>query len=185
MLVENKSNFIYKHGILASYIAAEIIKNISWGSKEQSEKVAFALFFHDIYLVPVFNKYPGAMNEEDLLFREDVEESDKQIILDHAKLAGELVKTFPRCPMGADMIVAQHHGMTGGQGFAVNYKDDISPLSKIIIIAEDITVHMLIEIEAGNRKLSVNKELIIERLEERYKNHSYRKIINAFKEVAL
>lgn len=185
MLVSNKSYYVYKHGILATYIATEIIKNISWGSKEQIEKVSFAVFFHDIYLVPIYARYPDAISEEDLLFRDDVSEEDKELVLSHARLAGELVKTFPRCPMGADMIVTQHHGMTSGEGFAVNYKDDISPLSKIIIIAEDIATGMLQLIEEGDKKSALNKELIIKRLEERYRNHTYRKIIEAFKKVTL
>lgn len=185
MLVQNQSSYVYKHGILATYISSEIIKNISWGSKEQIEKVAFALFFHDIYLVPIYNKYSDAISEEDLLFREDVSDEDKELVLDHARLAGQLVKTFPRCPMGADMIVTQHHGMTSGKGFAVNYKDDISPLSKIIIIAEDIATGMLQLLAEGEKKAALNKEIILSRLEERYRNHSYRKIIEAFKDVTL
>ena len=185
MLVSNQSSFIYKHGILTTYISSEIIKNISWGSKEQTEKISFALFFHDIYLVPVYNKYPDAVCEEDLLFRDDVSKEDKEIILDHAKMAGQLVKTFPRCPMGADMIVTQHHGMTSGQGFAVSFKDDVSPLSKIIIIAEDIATGMLQNLKDGDKKAALNKEAIIKRLEEKYKNHTYRKIVEAFNDVTL
>lgn len=185
MMVENKSSYIYKHGILATYISSEIIKNISWGSKEQSEKVAFALFFHDIFLVPIYRKYPDAISEEDLIFREDVEDEDKEVVLEHARLAGQLVKTFPRCPMGADMIVTQHHGMTSGKGFAVNYKDDISPLSKIIIVAEDIATGMLQHLEEGEKKQALDKDAIIKRLEERYRNHSYRKIVEAFQAVQL
>jgi HD-GYP domain-containing protein (c-di-GMP phosphodiesterase class II) len=185
MLVSNQSSYVYKHGILTTYISSEIIKHVSWGSKEQTEKVAFALFFHDIYLTPVYNKYPDAISEEDLLFRDDVSEEDKQTVLDHAKLAGQLVKTFPRCPLGADMIITQHHGMTSGQGFAVNFKDDISPLSKIIIVAEDIASGMLQDLKDGDKKAALNTESISNRLNERYKNHTYKKIIEAFKEISM
>lgn len=183
MLVENKSDYVYKHSVLTTYFASEIIKNISWGSNEQRDKIAFALFFHDIFLVPIYRKYPGAVSEEDLLFRDDVSQEDKKVVLEHAKLAGQMVKTFPRCPMGADMIITQHHGMTSGQGFAVNFKDDISPLSKIIIIAEDVVTNILIKLEEGDKKNAIKKTIIMERLYERYRNHTYRKIIDALDEV--
>ncbi|MEX0797795.1 MAG: hypothetical protein WD025_00020, partial [Bacteriovoracaceae bacterium] len=185
MLLENKSDFSYKHSVLATYIATQIIKNISWGSTEQQNKVAFALFFHDIYLTPIFRKYPDCVNEEDLLFRNDVTEAEKEVVLDHARLAGQLVKTFPRCPMGADMIITQHHGMTGGKGFAVNFKDDISPLSKIIIVAEDVAIDMLARIKSGNKKKLADKEIYLGRLKEKYRSHTYKKIIDAFESVQL
>lgn len=185
MLVANKSDYIYKHSVLATYVANGIISNISWGSKEQQEKVAFALFFHDIFLVPVMRKHPKCTNEEELLFDDNVSDEDKEIVLDHAKLAGQLVKTFPKCPMGADMIITQHHGMTGGKGFAVNYKDDISPLSKIMIISEHVASHMLTRLEKGDKTNYNNKDEIMAQLMDRYKSHTYKKIVQAFAEVEL
>lgn len=184
MLLENPSDYCYKHSVLTTYIANKIIGKISWGSTEQQNKVAFSLFFHDIYLVPIYRKYPDAISEEDLLFLDEVTDEDKQVVLDHAKMAGDLVKTFPRCPMGADMIISQHHGMTSGQGFAVNFKDDISPLSKIMIIAEDIGTGLLVN-ENENGKVTINKKTITKRLTEKYRNHTYRKVIDAFNETKL
>ncbi len=184
MLMENQSDYCYKHSILTTFIANNIISKISWGSAEQQNKVAFSLFFHDIYLVPIYKKYPDAVTEEDLLFMEEVSEEEKNIVLDHAKMAGDLVKSFPQCPIGADMIITQHHGMTSGQGFAVNFKDDISPLSKIMIIAEEIATGMLVSLANGD-KVSVNKDVIAKRLSEKYRNHTYRKVIEAFKETKI
>tara|TARA_B100001971_G_scaffold84647_1_gene78000 strand:+ start:106193 stop:107551 length:1359 start_codon:yes stop_codon:yes gene_type:complete len=185
MLVANKSDYIYKHSVLATYVANGIIDNISWGSKEQQEKVAFALFFHDIFLVPIFRKHPKCTNEEELLFDDSVSDNDKETVLDHAKMAGQLIKTFPKCPMGADMIITQHHGMTSGKGFAVNYKDDISPLSKIMIISEHVASHMLTKLENGDKTNFNNKDEIMHQLNNRYKSHTYKKIIAAFSEVDL
>lgn len=184
MLLENPSDYCYKHSVLTTFIANKIIGKISWGSTEQQNKVAFSLFFHDIYLVPIYKKYPDAITEEDLLFMDEVEDADKQTVLDHAKLAGQLVKTFPRCPMGADMIITQHHGMTSGQGFAVSFKDDISPLSKIMIIAEEIATGLLV-LEKDTGKVTVNKKVICKRLSEKYRNHTYKKVIDAFNETKI
>jgi response regulator RpfG family c-di-GMP phosphodiesterase len=184
MLLENPSDYCYKHSVLTTFIANKIIGKISWGSSEQQNKVAFSLFFHDIYLVPIYRRHPDAIVEEDLLFMDDVSDEDKQIVIDHAKMAGDLVKTFPRCPMGADMIISQHHGMTSGQGFAVNFKDDISPLSKIMIIAEDIGTDLLVN-QNENGKITINKKTISKRLTKKYRNHTYRKVIEAFNETNL
>lgn len=182
MLLEGESEYVYKHSVIATYIAGEIIDNISWGSAEQKSKVSFAFFFHDIFLVPIYKKYPDAINEEDLLFRDDVSDDDKKVVLEHASLAGQIVSKFPRCPMGADMIVTQHHGMANGRGFAINYKDDISPLSKIMIIAEEVTTYILINFQniKADEKINVDKDKIGAVLDEKFKTHTYKKIITAF-----
>lgn len=182
MLIENESEYCYKHSVIATYIASEIIGKISWGSDEQKSKVSFAFFFHDIFLVPIYKKYPDAINEEDLLFRENVSDEDKKIVLEHAALAGEIVGKFPKCPMGADMIVTQHHGMTNGHGFAINFKDDISPLSKIMIVSEEVSVYILMTMKEKKEgeKLNIDKVKISEVLTDKFKSHTYRKIIEAF-----
>src|SRR5690606_19620829 len=112
-----------------------------------------------------------------------VEEADKKIVIEHAYLASSTLKTYPRCPMGADMIITQHHGMTNGQGFAVHFKDDISPLSKVIIVAVDITQSVISRLRRVEKDLLFKEELI-PRLRERYKNHTYQKIIDAFEKVS-
>ncbi len=185
MLMENQGDYIFKHGVVATFIASQMIEKMSWGSKEQIDKVAFSIFFHDLFLVPIYQKYPDAISEEDLLFREDVSTEDKEVILNHAKYAGEMIQSFPRAPMGADMIISQHHGMMNGRGFAVNYKDDISPLSKVIIIAEDTANGILQDIADGNKKDSLNPEKLIKRLNARYTYQSYRKIIATISEIQL
>lgn len=184
-LVANKSDYVYKHSVLATYFAHNIIDKTPWGSKEQKEKVAFAFFFHDLFLVPILKKYPKYTNEEDLLFDENLTNDEKETVLDHAKLAGQLVKTFPKCPIGVDMIITQHHGMTSGKGFSTNFKEDISPLSKIMIISENISSYVLTKLEEDDKEATTDKEAILKVLHGRYNSHAYRKIIEAFAEVDL
>ena len=179
MLVEDKADFSYKHSVLATFVATQIIKKISWGSEEQAAKITFAFFFHDLFLVPILKKYPDATSEEDLLFNGDVSDADKEIILDHAQMAGEALKSFPKLPMGADMLVTQHHGMANGKGFAVNFKDDISPLAKVMAISEEIAITILNNQKSGAKQL-LNRDQMMERLHERFRPASYKKIIEAF-----
>jgi HD-GYP domain-containing protein (c-di-GMP phosphodiesterase class II) len=175
-LLENKTDYLYFHAILATFYAEKIITNMSWGSEEQVRKVTFAFFFHDIFLVPIYKKYPNASQEEDLYFDEATTEEDKKIILDHAKLAGELIQTFPSAPMGVDMIITQHHGMVGGSGFAQNYRDDISPLSKVMIIAEEASYETF-KLYKENKLDVLNYETICDFLEQKFPNHTYKKLI--------
>jgi HD-GYP domain-containing protein (c-di-GMP phosphodiesterase class II) len=185
-LLDSKSGYVYQHGILATFIATKIIEQISWGTKEQAEKVAFALFFHDIYLLPIYKKFPDAVSEEDLLFRDDLSEDEKQLVIEHAKLAGGVLKTYPRAPIGADMIVAQHHGMVSGEGFAVNYKDDISPLARIIVVSEEIGTHALNNQKAGKKgKDLIDRERLKVQLYDRYRTTQFKKVIDAFMKVEL
>ena len=82
--------------------------------------------------------------------------------------------------MGADMIITQHHGMSSGHGFAANCKDDISPPSKIMLIAEEASLYLIEKRVAAKEKVKVNKEDIVTHLREMFKNHTYQKVIDAF-----
>lgn len=183
-LVSNKTKFIYLHGIMASYVSTFIIDNISWGGKGQAEKIAFVLFFHDIFLVPIFNKYPEFKNEEELLYSDKLSDQEKDLILNHAKMAGELINTFKSTPIGASTIATQHHGSTQGVGFVPKPKDDISPLAKVIIIAEDF-VSELLKYDISELKEKFNQEDVINEMYGKYRNQTYRKIIDVLKTISL
>ncbi len=184
ILLENKDGFIYSHSIFATYISRELISKMPWGSKEQQEKVAFVLFFHDLFLVPIYAKY-DAVDEEELLFRDDVTEVDKEVIFDHAYLASNFIRGYPKAPMGADTLLAQHHGSTSGKGFPGIFGDDISPLAKVILISHDIAKHVFENVSDGQKSQAFDKKLIVSKLKERYQRHTYKKIIEAFMDVDL
>ena len=181
MMLQNKTGHLYLHSVMGTYIARHIIKNISWGSDEHAQKLSFVFYFHDIYLAPIFAKYPHLKSEVNLVFHEGISERDKEIVVNHAQMASEMVKSFPRCPMGADAIILQHHGTSNGMGFAMEYKDDISPLAKVLIISEAF-VDELVEIKDNAQK--VNLEEIIEKLRVKFTKHTYKKIINCLEDIA-
>lgn len=136
MLTSNKGGYVYVHTMLAAFVAAHIVKKVPWGGDSQVEKINFVLFFHDIALTPIYLKYPKLKDEEEILFSEEVEDADKEQVLNHARMSAEVVLGYKKAPLGVDLLIKQHHGMTNGVGFAIEYKDDISPLSKVVIIAE-------------------------------------------------
>lgn len=185
MLLENKSGYLYSHSILSIYVATHIINSMSWGTKEHIEKISFVFFFMDMYLAPIYLKYPDAKYEEDLLFEEELTDKEKDIILNHAYMASEAIKKFPDCAPGVDTIISQHHGMTNGVGFAINFKDDISPLAKVAIVAEAFVEDLLKEKGQSNNLENLSIDKLIEYLEDRFTKRSYHKLIDTLKTIRL
>lgn len=184
LLLSNKGGFIYTHSILASYIASHIVRNVSWGGEAQIEKINFVLFFHDIMLAPIYAKHPSLKYEEDLLFSEELSEKEKEVVLNHARLAAELVITYKRAPLGADLLIKQHHGMTNGIGYAIEYKDDVSPLSKIVLISEAF-VEEYMKGKDEDENYQINLKQIISGLKEKFNKSTYKKIIETLETLRL
>lgn len=184
LLMSNKGGYIYTHSVLASFIASHIVKNVSWGGSAQLEKINFVLFFHDIMLAPIYAKHPALKFEEDLLFSEDLSEKEKETVLNHARLAAELVINYRRAPLGADLLIKQHHGMTNGIGFAIEFKDDVSPLSKIVLISEAF-VEEYMKGKDLDENYQVNLKQVIAQLKERFSKNTYKKIIDTLETLKL
>lgn len=184
VLDSNKNGYIYMHSMLSAFIASHIVRCISWGGEGHLEKINFVLFFHDIMLAPIYAKHPTLKYEEDLLFSEDLSDKEKEIVLNHARLAAELIITYKRAPMGADLLIKQHHGMTNGIGFAIDFKDDISPLSKIVLISEAF-VEEYVKGKELDPKYQVDVKKIMPLLVERFKKSTYKKIIETLETLHL
>jgi response regulator RpfG family c-di-GMP phosphodiesterase len=176
MLINNQEGYIYTHSMLIAYVAKHIIKNVTWGGETHIERINFMIFFHDIFLVPIYDSHPDLRTEEDLLFGDALTEGEKNILLNHARLSGEQITKFKKCPPGVDVLIKQHHGMSNGIGFATDYSDNISPLSKLFIVAEAFTDYYLNE-KYKNNNFKINLKECVELLNSRFSKHTYRKII--------
>ena len=66
----------------------------------------------------------------------------------------------------------------------MTYKDDISPLSKIIIIAENYAQELIIWKENNPDKKAPKKQ-ILEELREKFPKHTYKKIIKVLEEIEI
>jgi response regulator RpfG family c-di-GMP phosphodiesterase len=176
MLMQNQEGYIYTHSMLTAYVAKHIIKHVSWGGDSHIERINFMVFFHDIYLVPVYEKYPKARAEEDLLFGEMLTNEEKELVLNHARLAGEQITKYKKCPSGVDTLIKQHHGMGNGVGFATDFSDNISPLSKLFMIAEDFSEYYLRQ-KYKNKNFKINLPEYLSELHLKYSKHTYKKII--------
>ncbi len=184
LLNSHQDGYVYTHSILASYVASHIVKNVSWGGEGHLEKINFVLFFHDIMLAPIYLKHPSLKYEEDLLFSDDLNEKEKETVLNHARLAAEVIINYKRAPMGADLLIKQHHGMTNGIGFAIEFKDDISPLSKIVLISEAFVEEYMKE-KDNDPKYQIDLRFINNKLLEKFKKSAYKKIIETLNTIHL
>ncbi|MFG1501124.1 HD domain-containing protein [Halobacteriovorax sp. XZX-3] len=179
-LLANKSSYLYTHSILATYVSQFILKQVSWGNSAQEEKMACAFFFHDIYLAPVYKEHPDAFEVEDLAYKLDVSEQNLNYILMHAKLAAEQVSKLKKLPNGVDQIILQHHGTRNGEGFAMDPGDDISPLSKVMMISESFVNFFF---ETKDKGQNFSNEQLITFLNQQYTNKSYHKLIAILKDL--
>ncbi len=189
-LLNNKSSYVYTHSILISFVCNHIVKHVSWGGPSHADKLAYIAFYHDLFLVPLFKKYPDFKDEEELLFNPNVTAEEKEIILNHAKTIGEMVAKFPKTPIGSDAILRQHHGIVSGVGFAVDFKDDIAPLAKVFIVAESYVKEILKDqnYPAGDNKMDLskfNKMVAIDKIVRKYTKFSYTKITETLDKVPI
>lgn len=171
-----KDGFLYTHSILASYVSNHIIRRVPWGGDSLIEKVNFVLFFHDIMLAPIYLKHPSLKYEEDLLFNDNLTDKEKETVLNHARLAAEAIITYKRAPIGADLLIKQHHGVVNGVGFTLEFKDDISPLSKIVLISEAFIEEFMKQRDLNSEYILDIKKMVIF-LNEKFKRRTYQKII--------
>lgn len=176
ILNSQRDGYIYTHSILAAFVSNHIIKRVSWGGESHIEKINFVLFFHDIMLAPIYSKYPELKYEEDLLFSDQLSDKEKEVVLNHARLAAEVIVTYKRAPIGADLLIKQHHGITNGVGFAMDFKDDISPLSKIVLVSEAF-VEEFMKMRDEKPDYVLDTKAILVNLNEKFKKTTYKKII--------
>ncbi len=183
IMMNNRDGYVFTHSMITSYVAYHMIKNVTWGGESQVEKINFVLFFHDIFLGPIYLKFPQLKAEKDLLNSPLLNEKDKDIVNNHAKLAAEVVVGYKRCPMGVDVLIKQHHGMKKGKGFAHTYMEDLSPLSKVILIAEMFVEEYMAAAE--NPAHPFDKKEVIPKIISNFKSASYTKIVQSLVSVPI
>jgi hypothetical protein len=184
LLMKNKIQYIFAHSLLAAHVSQFLIGRMSWGAKGQAEKLTFAFFFHDIWLAPLLSKYPDIQHEDELLFNDEIDEKEKNILLQHARMAHDLVLTIPNMPLGAETIILQHHGSRTGHDFASDFADHLTPLAKVALIAHAFAEDYVDRIKA-NPKDKVKVEEILNELKLRFSRPTYKKILAPLNQLPL
>lgn len=181
LLMKNQQNYIYAHGVLSNYVCSHIIKKSTWGNREQLEKMNLIIFYHDIHLLPIYLKYNFNGPEEELLKIPDLSEDEVKIIESHALLSANMIRNLRRIPHGVDMIICQHHGAKNGIGLENGYPDDISTLSKVLMVSEAFTKEF-------NKRLidkKFNLSETLTHLKEQFKKNSYKNLIDSLQDLKI
>lgn len=175
-LMSNKVGYLFKHGQILTYICNHMMDNIDWGNAEQKKKISFVAFFHDIMLQ---NDEQAMIHSEADLKNSNLDPKARELVNKHAQMAAELIQKYPHAPMAADQIIRQHHGIPHGIGFSETYGGNLSPMTIIFIIAEEVTDQI---IRAGN---DLNFSGLINRMREKYPTQRFQKIIDIIEQINL
>ena len=137
--------FHYKLVELTSFVAAQLINGMDMENKtDQVRKLVFASFFCDMTLSqPEFIHIRRA----DQIENRTLEEVNE--INFHALKASELVLSYRNTPKEVALIIRQHHGSFSGIGFPKQRSSDLLPLSKILLISQDLAYDILVEQEGS------------------------------------
>ncbi len=139
-LLENTSGFAFQHCQLITYVSFQMVEAMDWGTKEQQKKLSFISFFHDIVLQEERLVKVHSTEEMNAL---NLDEQRKKVVEHHAYLASDIVSRIPNAPMGADIIIKQHHGAQNGIGFPKDFPSNLSPLAMVFMVAEEYVHYML------------------------------------------
>lgn len=141
-LRNTKSNFLVSHSLLISFITTALLKNT--GAKDDDIfYLILAAFFHDISLDANLCK-----NEPNLLASAKLNrcsnKEEKLILLSHPKVSVEITNRLSFFPVTAKKIIVQHHERPDGSGYPNELcSTDLSPLSAVFIIAEELAFKIL------------------------------------------
>jgi HD-GYP domain-containing protein (c-di-GMP phosphodiesterase class II) len=94
-------------------------------------------------------------------------------VINHAKNAAALLAKHPNADDYIKTVLLQHHGKMDGVGFNDAPGEDLHPLSKVFIVADNFVKILL------RPDLPSSKREILPMLYARYTNPSYQKIIKA------
>jgi HD-GYP domain-containing protein (c-di-GMP phosphodiesterase class II) len=176
-LLHNKMSYSYRHSYLICAISYTLLPRMEWGGGDQQaillEKICLVSYFHDIYLQD--ERFVKIADREGLL-KGKFTTREIDIINNHANRAATIVQTYPKLPLGVDIIIKQHHGVTNGVGFAEVLTTSVSPMAIFFMVVEDFVTNIL---AIPNPPLDVHTSMkeAIAPLKIKYQMPSYRKIV--------
>lgn len=172
-LFTNKVSYAYQHCHLMTVMCHYILSKQSWYRPEHLETLSFVSFFSDVTLKSMSQMQVASMYD----FNETPLTDDERIaVLSHAKDAVALIQNYPEVSDTTKHVLLQHHGSKDGTGFPENPDEEIHPLAKVFIIADNF-VKILLHPEKPKAKKD-----ILPILYKRFTHPSYQKIIKALEQ---
>ena len=171
---ENEHAFFTQKMNLTSVVSCLLAKQLDWISKTTMDKLVYASVLCDLTLAvkPQLLMIRG-MQEFDKI-KSTLTDEDQKIFLSHPKDAANLIKRyFTSAPPDTDALAHQHHEQPDGFGFPLRLKADrISPLSALLIVANDFSYYFLLDDEP-------TMDDFLLKCHSRYDYVNFRKIIKA------
>ncbi len=155
-VINSKTGSLYQRSHMTSVVACEVIKNLKFADPNANEKVSFASFFHDIMLTD--REDLSKINSFEELEKAHLNESDWDLVFNHAYESAQLIKNHPEAPVGVDEIIRHHHGAFNGKGFS-NSIDKLPVLSKIFIVSHNFILELMSFKETGGAPKPITEEL--------------------------
>jgi response regulator RpfG family c-di-GMP phosphodiesterase len=160
-------------------LSCAISQKLEWASELTQVKLSMAALLHDITLEEHICEEMDKWNER----ARDRNDNSPEVkaYREHARAAAEKVREIPNLPPDLDQIVLQHHERPDGSGFPQGISAHrISPLSAILIFAEDLSWEILDSPEPREAAKEFARQS-----EKRYSGGAFRKIYKAFSQDTL
>lgn len=172
-LFSNKVSYAYQHAHLLALVCHYILSKQSWYKSDHLNILSFASFFADATLKTIPQMRISSQSE---LNNADLTEQEKEQVMYHARDAVNLLNLHPDATDYIKTVLLQSHGTTDGVGFADDPSEELHPLSKVFIIADQFVKILL------NPELPSTKKEILALMAQRYSGSSYHKIMKALEQ---
>tara|TARA_Y100000780_G_scaffold231707_1_gene258388 strand:+ start:165991 stop:167319 length:1329 start_codon:yes stop_codon:yes gene_type:complete len=172
-LFKNKISYAYQHAHLVCVIGHFILLRQQWYEPKHLDIFTLVSFFSDITLKNPEQIQVNTMTE---LKASKLSNEQRQVVLNHANDAAELIKDYPNYNKNIEDIIRHHHGSLDGFGFPEEPNETVHPLAKIFIIADAFVKIMLAP------HTPKNKKEILAILYAQYPGQSFQDIIGVLEE---
>lgn len=172
-LFSNKVSYPYQHSHLLALICHYILSKQSWYRTEHLHILSFASFFADTNLKTIKQMRISSNRELEV---SDLNEEEKEQVRYHARDAVNILDHHPEATEYIKTVLLQSHGTLDGVGFADHPSEELHPLSKVFIIADQFVKILL------NPELPIDKKEILNLMSKRYQGESYKKIMKALEQ---
>ena len=85
-------------------------------------------------------------------------------------------------PYGADVIIRQHHGSLSGNDFPERFSQRLSPLSIVLMVAEEAAFLIIKETEKEDEKSFYKKTEIVKNIKAKFSSRRFLKVVDALEE---
>lgn len=140
---DKKLAFQFKLINLTNYIGCQLINDMGMENPtEQINKFVFASFFCDMHLKNQKLHFFRTADEVSTL-----KEIDQKTVLIHAIKAADLISKYKNAPQDVAKMITQHHGSFTGIGLPNEKSSQLLPLSKVLIVAQDLAFCILLDMD--------------------------------------